>query len=517
MKLPTLGYVLVGLLAGTVLVWTLSLVLLTYKFNNTLRTLDSAYFEQVLPLRQIDANNNEIRYHLLAAAADGDGGARQAQPIQALMRKNQVLWTMLETAPQMEMAPLRSSYSRWLQTAVLPLLATAPASATTTTPDTAALLVAYRQFEQVMDQQIGIMRERGHARHAQMAAWQHLLIYLALALTLATTVYAAWLAQRTIAGHGRQLETVRQSLAEACVDVESRVAARTAALRKANSDMRRMLARLRSTQEQLLQNEKLAALGCLVAGLAHELNTPIGNGLLAATTLSGKLQDIQKALGGRMQRAFLTAQIETMATCCQLLERSLQRSASLVARFSEISVHRDGAPREQFELNRLLTEVRAARSAELRMAGCAFVMQVPEEVTLFSYPQSLARVLHNLIDNALLHAFDSQSGCRIDIMVRDSDRHCVYIAFRDNGLGMPVRVLERVFDPFFTTRMGQGSGGLGMTIVHNTVTAMLGGTISVSTGKPKGTIVDITLPRIAPERQPGPDDIQENGLGSFVS
>lgn len=498
MTLATLGYALVGLLTGSMLVLSSCLSALTHRFNGTLETLDRAYFEQVLPLRQIVANADDIRYYLLAAASDVNSSTRHMQAIQISIRKNQLLWAQLETAPQMDLVLPHRSYEAWLQALVLPLPEAKEAGTMDKTASAALTPATYKKFEQTMAEQIATMRQRGQSRHQGLVTWQRHVLYLALALTLATTGVAAWLAWRTISRHGKKLEAINRSLAETNRDLDWRVEQRTAALQHTNADMRRLLMRLHATQDQRVQNEKLAALGFLVSGVAHELNTPIGNGLLATTTLAELLKQLQLAMTGRMQRTFLAEQVDMMANCCDLLEQSLHRSSSLITRFKEIAVDQHGEPRVQFELDKLLSEVRAARNRDLQNAECAMTIQFPARLRLTSYPQSLARVFHNLIDNALLHAFDGRSGSRIDIVASESLRHCVHITFRDNGRGMPAPVLQRVFDPFFTTKMGHGSGGLGMTIVHNTVTGILGGTISVGIGEPSGTSIAIILPRIGP-------------------
>lgn len=494
MKLTTLGYSLVGILAGSMLTLSLCLLALTQKFNHALQTLDNAYFEQVLPLRQIDANARELRYYMSAAVGENNGVARNTYAIVAAMRRNQQLWVQLESVPVMDLARLRSSYDIWLRTSVVPLLDGVKRGSTNEARDAGR---EYLTFERALHEQISTMRQRGQLRHQHLASWQRHMLYLTLSLSLLAISIGAWVAWRTITRHSELLKGVNRSLAQANQDLELRVEQRTAALEQTNRDMRLLLARLLATQEQLVQSEKLAALGFLVAGVAHELNTPLGNSLLAATTLSDMVRELQISMERPMQRAVFTEQVDMMTRCCHLLEQSLHKSSSLIARFKEVAIDQHGERREQFELAKLLDDVRIARSADLREAECAISVQLPRGLMLTSYPSSLARVLHDLIDNALLHAFDGRLGCRIDIVVRETERRSVYISFRDNGRGMSPPELQRVFDPFFTTKMGNGSGGLGMTIVYNTVTGILGGTISVGIGQPSGTRVDITLPRIA--------------------
>ncbi|MEJ6004974.1 two-component regulator propeller domain-containing protein [Paucibacter sp. AS339] len=264
--------------------------------------------------------------------------------------------------------------------------------------------------------------------------------------------------------------------------------------------------RLQLTQARLVEHEKLAALGSLVAGVAHELNTPLGNSLLVASTL----RDTSKALGqqvqaGGLRRSDLLQFCEDAESSSDLLMRSLGQAAGLVSSFKQLAVDRTSDQRRSFELHTLCDEVALTLANRLRRDEHELVLDVEPDLRMDSYPGPLGQVLSNLILNAMLHGLDGRKQGRMRLQARrredaggEGPGEWVRIEFSDNGSGISAENLGRIFEPFFTTRLGQGGSGLGLHISYNIVTAILGGHIEASSPPGEGARFVIDIPCTAP-------------------
>ena len=261
--------------------------------------------------------------------------------------------------------------------------------------------------------------------------------------------------------------------------------------------------KLKDVQGQLAAQEKLASLGSLVAGVAHELNTPIGNSLLMASTLHDKTLDLSAALDtAALRRSELAGYIGSAKEASELIMRSLHQAADLVNSFRQVSVDQASAQRRRFDLARACQEIVATLMNKVRMAGHVLEVDVPAGIVMDSYPGPLGQVLINFVNNALLHAFDGAGGS-MQLSATPIEGDWVRIAFRDDGRGIAPEHLPRVFDPFFTTRMGQGGTGLGLNIAHTIATSLLNGAISVESTPGAGTVFILELPlRAAEVRHP---------------
>ncbi|MFA9218428.1 MAG: CHASE domain-containing protein [Sphingomonadaceae bacterium] len=269
---------------------------------------------------------------------------------------------------------------------------------------------------------------------------------------------------------------------------------------QARSDLARVAGTLKQAQTNLITSEKMAALGALVAGIAHELNTPIGNTLLTATALSDMVKDFQARLAGDgIKRSALEAHLADARSACDIMASSLTRAAELIQSFKQVAVDQSSGQRRRFLLDELVHDMLTTYAAQLRRGACEVVVQVPAGMEFDSYPGSLSQVLSNLIGNALLHGFDGRAcGCIWLSASREGEQ--VRLVFRDDGVGMAPRTLHQIFDPFFTTKMGQGGSGLGMNIVYNIVTRVLRGTIEVESVPQQGTTITLLLPLSVPQQ-----------------
>jgi ligand-binding sensor domain-containing protein/signal transduction histidine kinase len=260
----------------------------------------------------------------------------------------------------------------------------------------------------------------------------------------------------------------------------------------ANADSYRQL---RDAQQQLVEREKLAALGSLVAGVAHELNTPIGNSLVIASTLEDKTIEIDSRNNrNQLRRSDLQAFIDAAREASMLLMRSLRNAAELVNSFKQVAVDQASAKRRHFDLHQASQEIVTTMKNQIRKAGHQVELEMPDDIQMDSFPGPYGQVVINLINNALLHAFDGRSGGTIKMWAVRLGTDQVRIVFQDDGKGIEIEHQARIFDPFFTTKLGQGGNGLGLSITYNIVTSLLDGSIRVDSAVGVGTRFTIDLP-----------------------
>ena len=261
---------------------------------------------------------------------------------------------------------------------------------------------------------------------------------------------------------------------------------------------------LQDAQAQLVSQEKLAALGSLMAGVAHELNTPIGNSLLIASTMHEKTAEMEALMNGPgLRRSQLAAFITDSQKAGALVMRGLTSAADLVNSFKQVAVDRTTEQRRFFNLQQVCHEIIATMMNRIRAAQHSITLDVMDAIGLDSYPGPFGQVITNFISNALLHAFAAGPGGTMRLSASLHGDNRVLIAFADNGVGVPASHLGRIFDPFFTTKLGQGGSGLGLSISYNIVTSLLGGHISVVSSAQNGTCFTLDLPLTAPQQDAG--------------
>ncbi|MYM24999.1 GAF domain-containing protein [Duganella sp. FT135W] len=289
--------------------------------------------------------------------------------------------------------------------------------------------------------------------------------------------------------------------------LEELVAARTAELQHAkedaehvNEELSTALDNLSMTQEELVRRDKLAALGALVAGVAHELNTPIGNSLTMASSMSERTAALRHDLESGLRRSVLQAYLDEASAADEVVLRNLNRAAALVAGFKRIAVEGGNSQRSQFVLGDVVAGLLQSVQGEVRQRGLELIEDVEHWLEMDSYPGPLTQALQNLIENSLVHGFAERHYDRgsITLSAHDSGNGEIAIILSDTGTGIAPEHLPRIYDPFFTTRLGAGSSGLGLYITHNIVTGMLGGRIEAASTPGQGTSFMLRLPRVAP-------------------
>jgi signal transduction histidine kinase len=255
------------------------------------------------------------------------------------------------------------------------------------------------------------------------------------------------------------------------------------------------LADLRKTQAELIQAEKLASLGQLVAGVAHEINTPLGVALTTGTLLRDEASRFEgEAASGQLRRSVLERFAERMQEGTRLLYANLSRAAELVHSFKQVAVDQASGERRRFEMDSWLNELLTSLGPVLRKSGHAVAIDCPAGLAVNTYPGALAQVLTNLLLNCVEHAYDEGQTGRISIGVSKPEPGLVRIVFADDGRGIPPQNISRVFDPFFTTGRKSGRTGLGLHIVYNLVTSTLQGRIELDGRPGEGARFTIEIP-----------------------
>lgn len=294
-------------------------------------------------------------------------------------------------------------------------------------------------------------------------------------------------------------DLVQARTAELNAEKEKAVAA-AEALQQSNQELARAFDILTETQEELVQSKKLAALGSLVAGVAHKLNTPIGNCNMASSSLLDHTRRLRLSLEENqgLKRSDLAHFFDNAATAQEILARNLEAAANLVATFKEMAALPDSTGRRSFLLDEWIAQVVNAVRPRLDKYGVGIVLDIPAGLQCESYPDAIGQILHSLLDNALIHAFEGCDSGSIVIRAHSRQNGMIDLNVQDNGIGIADDNIGRIFDPFFTTKLGTGCVGLGLNIVHNTVTSILGGQVHVRGNPEGGTVVTVAIPRVAP-------------------
>jgi signal transduction histidine kinase len=282
----------------------------------------------------------------------------------------------------------------------------------------------------------------------------------------------------------REVQDLNQNL-------EDRVAQRTAELVQA-------LEHLQRSQEELAHSAANATLSTMIAGVSHELGTPLGNSKMVAGTMAEHARDVVRDMqAGLLKRSGLEHFMEQTTEGLALLQRNLERSVELLANFRQVAADQASEQRRTFDLAEATKEILYTLSPNLKRHPHKVVVDIPDGINMNSLPGPLGQVVINLVNNAYLHAFDGRTDGVLTIEARQQGDQ-VQMAFIDNGVGMAPDHLAKLFEPFFSTKIGKGGTGLGMAIVRNLVGKTLGGRVTVASTLGEGTRFDVTLPQVLP-------------------
>lgn len=274
----------------------------------------------------------------------------------------------------------------------------------------------------------------------------------------------------------------------------------------AEQRVRASLHELELARDHLHNTEKLASLGALVAGVSHEVNTPLGVAVTACSAVADTLEQLHVSYAAHQltQREFestLGHAIEGVG----ILQNNLGRAAKLVASFKHTVVSQVDDRLCEFEVMEALRTLLVSLQPATRRVPVVPVLRGPARLQVRSYPSALMQIMTNLLMNSALHAFDGVERPEVVITVTDAGHHWT-LAYRDNGVGVPLALHPRLFEPFFTTRRGRGGTGLGLNIVHSLVTQKLGGRLEFESEVGVGLRFFIELPRELPANPAPADD-----------
>lgn len=259
-------------------------------------------------------------------------------------------------------------------------------------------------------------------------------------------------------------------------------------------DARQALANLQNAQEGLVRAEKMAALGSLVAGVAHELNTPIGNIVMVSSTQQERNAGFaQQLAANQLTRKGLEEYLAQAREGADLVFHNATRAAELIQSFKQVAVDQSSDRLRSFDLATQISEVLSVTAPLFRKKNISVERALQPDIAMTTYPGPLGQVLTNLLTNAVIHAFDNREGGTIVVRCRAKDGMAV-VEVQDNGCGMAPEVLGRIFDPFFTTKLGKGGSGLGLHISHNIVYGPLRGRLRVHSVPGQGTTFTMELP-----------------------
>lgn len=294
--------------------------------------------------------------------------------------------------------------------------------------------------------------------------------------------------------HIEQLGLAEQQSIEHSHELENKVNKRTQALKESNQELLSTLEKLHQFQHQLVESEKMASLGDMVAGVAHEVNTPIGLGVTASTLLADRLKEIKdayedKTLKSSQLKKFLHEGSENIA----IIYRNLNRAADLISSFKKVAVDQSSEDIREFNIHELFSEVLLTLGPQLNNLPYVVDIDCPKELIITSKPGPINQILINLIMNSIIHGFEGKDNGTISIRVMPLSNQ-LNITFADDGVGVDESIKKKIFEPFTTTKRGEGGSGLGLHLVYNLVTQALGGTIILTSETGQGVNFEINFP-----------------------
>lgn len=276
------------------------------------------------------------------------------------------------------------------------------------------------------------------------------------------------------------------------LELEQRVVSRTEELQQSNEHLRESLTRLRNTQAQLVQSERMAAIGGLVAGVAHEINTPVG---VSVTATSHLRMVIEKCLNlyqsNELKRSDFEQFLNESEEVLNVVEVNLIRAAGLIRSFKQVAVDQTSEEQRVFKLRHYIEDILLSLKPKLKQLHP--IVHCADTLTVLTYPGLISQMFTNLIINSLVHAFEPTQTGTITIEA-ESDELDLIIRYADNGKGIGPEYLDKIYDPFFTTKRNQGGSGLGLHIIYNLVTQTLGGSINCTSSLGNGVSFLIRIP-----------------------
>jgi PAS domain S-box-containing protein len=262
-----------------------------------------------------------------------------------------------------------------------------------------------------------------------------------------------------------------------------------------NLELEKTLIDLRATQKQLVEAEKMASLGSLVAGVAHEINTPLGVGVTSVSTMHEELKELQtKFSSGTLTRSFMDDFFENSNKLCAILHQNLYRASELIKSFKQVAVDQSMEELREIDLKEYCDEILKSMGPKFKQTAITISNHCDEGIKFTTYAGAIYQILSNLLINSLVHAYDDEHKEGNIIINAHKNADNIIIDYQDDGKGIPAERQSRIFEPFFTTRRGSGGSGLGLSILYNLVTGSLNGSINVISEERQGTRFNIKIP-----------------------
>jgi ligand-binding sensor domain-containing protein/signal transduction histidine kinase len=296
-----------------------------------------------------------------------------------------------------------------------------------------------------------------------------------------------------------KLKAVEEALIQLTDQLEERVNIRTEELQRSNVSLTNTLNTLKLTQQQLIESEKMAALGNLIVGVSHELNTPLGTSITALSVLQDKVTQLfEMKTNNKLSMSFFNDFEVVSQECLKSLTISLHRTDDLVQNFQQVAVDQSDEDKKNINIKLLLQECAGTETSKFSPHDFSLNINCENEIIIDCYPMVLSQVIAQLIDNSFEHN-TQKNRLNIGITVNDLN-NSIEVVYTDDGNGITKETYDRMFEPFYTTKRGEGNTGLGMHIVYNQVTQKLGGKIEYIAHANMGAQFNITLPKISLDR-----------------
>ena len=266
------------------------------------------------------------------------------------------------------------------------------------------------------------------------------------------------------------------------------------ALRQTNKELDENINSLKLMQDELVESRKLSALGMMVAGVAHELNTPVGGALIVTSGLEGDLRTLNRNIGQGLTRQALDDYTESAAVSLNLLNRNLKKAKDVVDSFKRLAVDRSGEELISFQLAQVVEDVVLSMQPLIKNSAISISRDITVRDELIGYPGVLSQIVQNLLMNSINHAFFLQESKSVEILAEATEGNKIRLVFQDNGKGVEEDALARLFDPFVTSARGSGSSGLGLHLVHQWVTGVMHGSVKAENRETGGLRFVILFP-----------------------
>ncbi|WP_087025540.1 PAS domain-containing sensor histidine kinase [Thaumasiovibrio subtropicus] len=293
------------------------------------------------------------------------------------------------------------------------------------------------------------------------------------------------------------LKGIETELLKLNEDLEEKVQDRTASLNQSNAELRSAYAELKETQKSLLEAEKMASLGSLVAGISHEINTPIGISVTSSSFMKEEAIKLQKSVStGKISKSALDTMVENISSSADLVLNSLEKAAKLIESFKQVAVNQTNEQRVSFNLSDNIEQVLNSLQYRLVQDSVEVSLNCDSTLVIDNYPGRLQQVFTNLVMNSLIHGFSNWHGPhQITITVNiDTESDMLAIEYHDNGRGIEKEISDRIFDPFVTSKLGQGGSGLGTHIIYNLIVQLMQGSIECDSEPGHGATFKMLIP-----------------------